>query len=426
MIKCLKGNILFTETTDKISVFPDSYIVVKDGLVEGIYSELPEKYKEVSVIDFGDKMIIPGFMDTHLHAPQWPNQGVGYSEELLPWLDKYTFPLESKFSDVSFAEKYYKLFVDELVRSGTTRACIFASRHYEATRLLINMLKESGIGGFVGKVNMDRNSSKELQETCEDSVRETIALAEEFAPNGDNKDDLVRLILTPRFVPSTTDKLMIELGKIAEKYNLYVQSHLDENTDEVAWVKELHPDIPSFAEVYEHFGLMPDNRTVMAHCIHNTDNEIEVMKNHNVFVSHCPLSNFNLASGIAPIKKYMNLGLNVGLGSDISGGHTLYMPRSLVGAVSASKMYHVEHKQYQPLSFSEAFYLMTKGGGKLFGNVGSFEDGYEFDALVIDDSNLHTEGLTLTERLEKFIYTGYVDNISKIYCRGNEVVLNEK
>ncbi len=421
MIKCLKGNILFSETPEKLTVKANSYLVIEDGLVEGIYDNLPEKYKNCEVTDYGDKLIIPGFMDVHIHAPQWLNKGVGYSVELLPWLEKYTFPLESKFKDEDFAKKYYEAFVDELVHSGTTRACIFASRHYEATKLLINIMQKSGIGGYVGKVNMDRNSSPELQETYEDSVNETIMLAEEFSDCNKN-NDLVKLILTPRFVPSTTSELMEKLGEIAEKYNLPVQSHLDENLDEVAWVKELHPDIPSFAEVYEHFGLMPKDRTIMAHCIHNNDREIEILKKHNVLIAHCPISNFNLASGIAPIRRYMNEGMDIGLGSDISGGHTMYMPDSCVAAVSASKMYHVAHNEYAPLSFSEAFYLMTKGGGKFFGKVGSFEAGYECDALVIDDTNIpKIDNMTLEERLEKYIYTGSRDNIVKIYCRGNEV-----
>ncbi len=419
MIKCLKGNVIFAEEKNKLKVMPHSYLVINNERSAGVYESLPEEYKNAPVEDLGDKLIIPGFMDVHLHAPQWLNKGVGYSEELLPWLQKYTFPLESKFADIKFAEKYYKLFVDELKSSGTTRACIFASRHYEATKLLIELMKESGIGGYVGKVNMDRNSSEELQETYEDSVKETTMLAKEYS--GDD-NALVKFILTPRFVPSTTSELMTKLGEIAEKYNLHVQSHLDENVDEVAWVKELHSDIPTFTEVYEHFGLLPDNRTVMAHCIHNNDREIEVLKKHNTFIAHCPLSNFNLASGIAPIKRYMEEGLDVGLGSDISGGHTLYMPVSCVAAVSASKIYHVSHKEYSPLTFAEAFYLLTKGGGKFFGKVGSFEEGYECDALVIDDSNITSiDGMTLEERLEKFIYTGNRGNIVRIYCRGKQI-----
>ena len=166
MIKCLKGNIIYSEKPEKLTVKANSYLVIEDGLVEGIYDNLPEKYKNCEVTDYGDKLIIPGFMDVHIHAPQWLNKGVGYSVELLPWLEKYTFPLESKFKDEDFAKKYYEAFVDELIHSGTTRACIFASRHYEATKLLISIMQKSGIGGYVGAKLTDLDTGEIICDAC--------------------------------------------------------------------------------------------------------------------------------------------------------------------------------------------------------------------------------------------------------------------
>lgn len=427
MIKILKGNIIFTKEMNRFEVFENGYVIVENGKVKLVTKELPELYQNATVEDMGDQLIIPGFVDLHVHAPQWLNTGIGYSKELIPWLNEYTFPLESEFENVEFAMEHYKNFIQDLLEAGTTRACIFATRHKSATAVLIKLLKESGLGAYVGKVNMDRNSSPELQENTEQSIRETIEMLEEdptlyesFA-NG-TEAPLVQYILTPRFVPSTTSALMKALGEIATKYHLPIQSHLCENRSEVAWVKELHPDINSFTEVYDHFGLIQPNRTIMAHCIYNTESEIEILKEKQVYVAHCPQSNFNLASGIMPLRKYLNLNIPVGLGSDVGGGHVLDMTRHIEACITASKMYYVDHPDYDPISISEAFYLATKGGGRFFGKVGSFEEGYDFDALVINDSSLKMNGApTLVERLEKFIYAGSSQNISKRFVRGEEL-----
>ncbi len=431
MQKILKGHLIFTKEMNQFEIYEHGYIVVENGKVVLVTKELPQKYKDTLVEDMGDRLIIPGFVDLHVHAPQWLNTGIGYSKELLPWLNEYTFPLESSFSDLEFAKEQYVNFIHDLWEAGTTRASIFATRHKPATKLLIELLKDSGLGAYVGKVNMDRNTSAELQETTEQSVTETLELLTEDPTLYCNPSDLitndlplVQYILTPRFVPSTTPALMQALGEIATKYQLPVQSHLCENKGEVAWVKELHPDIHSFTEVYDNYGLLQSGKTIMAHCIYNTDSEVKLLKKKHVYVAHCPQSNFNLASGIMPLRKYIDEDISVGLGSDVGGGHVLNMTQHIIASIYASKMYYVDHPNYTPISISEAFYLATKGGGCFFGKVGSFEEGYDFDALVIDDSNLRRNGnLSLEERLEKFIYTGSNKNITNRYVRGSEIIL---
>ncbi len=434
MIKIMKGNVIFTKEMHQFETYEQGYIVIDDGKVLTVSSELPEIYHNIPIEDMGDKLIIPGFVDLHVHAPQWLNTGIGYSRELLPWLNEYTFPLESAFENIEFAKENYKEFIYDLWDAGTTRACIFATRHKQATKVLIELLKASGLGAYVGKVNMDRNSIPELQETTEQSISATIEILQEdptlyqdfFASDIAGALPLVQYILTPRFVPSTTPELMKTLGDIAVKYKLPIQSHLCENRGEVAWVKELHPDINSFTEVYDHYGLLQPSRTIMAHCIYTTETEVELLKNKNVYVAHCPQSNFNLASGIMPLRKYLNKQIPVGIGSDVGGGNVLNMTQHIIASIHASKMYYVDHSEYAPLSISEAFYLATKGGGSFFGKVGSFEEGYEFDALVIDDSNLLSKGtLSLGERLEKFIYAGSSQNITKRIVRGKEVILKK-
>ncbi len=412
------GNIVFTPDKDTLSIYEGGYIAVEDGRVEGVYQSLPDKYKNENIKDYGECLIIPGFCDVHLHAPQWCNAGVGYSKELIPWLNEYTFPAEARFDDIEFANVEYKRFVDELAKQGTTRACIFATKHLEATRLLIELLRQKGIGALVGKVNMDRNSIPELEENTEESVQETKALIEWFRKTKKPNDN-VDYICTPRFVPSTTSELMDSLSKICDEYNLPLQSHLDENTGEVDWVKRLHPESKSFADVYEDHRLLRQDKTVMAHCIHCTDSELELLKKRNVMIAHCPQSNACLSSGIMTVRKYLDMGLRIGLGSDVGAGYSLSMCSQIREVIKCSKLYWCYDNSYKPLTFTEVFFLATKSGGELFGKVGSFEKGYEFDALIIDDKDLRSSlKHNIAERLERYIYCGDSSCIKERYVSG--------
>lgn len=399
-------------------IHPNSYLIMEEGKVSEITPNLPTKYRLDQVEDMGEALIIPGFVDLHLHAPQWQNVGVGYSEELLTWLNKYTFPLESTFSDVEVAKAQYQEVINALWEVGTTRSCIMATRHMEATDLLMTLFRQSGLGAYIGKVNMDRNAEKPLVEDTESSIKETKMLIEKYKA----EHNLVNYMITPRFVPSTTSRLMQTLGELAEVHDLPVQSHLDENRSEVNWVRSLHPESLSYAEVYEKYGLLRTGRTIMAHCIYCTEEEVALLKRKDVYLAHCAHSNFNLSSGIMPLRQYLKAGLKVGLGSDISGGHTLDMRENIVGTLQASKMHWLSQPEDEALRFCEAFYLATKGGGSFFGKVGSLEEGYEGDVLVVDDLEGKGESnYSIEERLEQFIYAGSKDQIQKRYVRGIEI-----
>ena len=397
----------------------ESFVVINDNKVIGTFEKIPSEYIDVKVTDYGSNLIIPGFVDTHLHASQYANRGIGLDKELLPWLDSYTFPEEAKFADDEYAKKVYSRLVHELWKVGTTRSVVFGTIHKSATKILFDLFLESGLSAFVGKVNMDRNSPDILIETTESSLRDTEDLLKEYS----NTSSLVKPIITPRFVPSCTPKLMSGLGRLAKEYDAHVQSHLSENKGEVQWVSELHPDNKNYSDVYDSFGLFGQQPTVMAHCVHNNDDEIELMAKNGVFVAHSPDSNYNLSSGIAPIKKYIANNVNVGLASDISGGHTLSIPECITTAVQGSKARWVYlDTKYQSLSTSEAFYIATKGGGKFFGKVGSFEPNYEFDALVIDDSSIDdVNERTLAERIERFLYIGDDRNIVERFVSGKKI-----
>jgi guanine deaminase len=421
VIKIFKGNILYSETPEKLTVLENGYIVVLLGRVKGVYQVLPEEYEGIEPEAETDGLIIPGFCDLHIHAPQWINRGLGYSMELLPWLMKYTFPAEERFGDASFARDAYGMFVEELKRSETTRACVFATVHRDSTMLLAELLRESGLGAYVGKVNMDRNSIPSLMEQTDESLMETREIIG-WMNETDGDNPLVRYILTPRYVPCTTPELMRGLAALAEEFGLPVQSHLDENRSEIQLVRELHPESRDFTSVYNDHGLLPAGRTVMAHCIHNTDEEIEMAKEQDVMVAHCPQSNANLSSGIMPLRKYLDRGIRAGLGSDVAAGHSMNMRDHIVAAIEMSKLCWTLHPELRALSFSEAFHLATKGGGSFFGKVGSFEEGYEFDALIIEDGSVPPgTNPGLEERLERYIYTGSNSQIAHKYVFGERV-----
>lgn len=416
-----KGDIVFTPTKDKFEIYEDSYILVEDGKVAGIHKKIQGKYEDPPIKDFTGKMILPGFVDLHLHAPQYPNIGLGLDKELIPWLDTYTFPEEAKYSDIEYAEKVYSRLIKDLWKFGTTRSVVFASIHKESTELLMDLFIEAGLGAYVGKVNMDRNSIEDLTESTEESLKAT----EEFILEYKDKSSLVKPIITPRFVPSCSSELMDGLGKMALKYNLPIQSHICENLSEIEWVGKLHPECDNYGSVYDKYNLFGQTKSVMAHCIYNSEEEIDMMAENKVFAAHCPYSNYNLSSGIMPVRFFLDKGVPIGLGSDISGGNTLNMANVMAGAIQASKIKWLESdKKLEALTTSEAFFLGTKGGGSFFGKVGSFEEGYDFDALIIDDSTLgYVDGLSLEERIQRFIYTGDDRNILERYVKGEIVML---
>lgn len=416
----LKGNLCFTADKDNIQIAEQGYLVCEQGISRGVFSELPKEYQSYKLEDYGDSIIIPGLVDLHIHAPQYSFRGLGMDMELLDWLEANTFPEEAKYKDLEYAKKAYSIFAGNMKRSATTRACIFATVHNRATELLMDLMEDTGIQSMVGKVNMDRNAPDYLSENTEDSVQDTVKWLE----NTNGRYNNVKPILTPRFIPSCTDELMKRLHEIQIKYKIPVQSHLSENQGEIAWVKELCPESEFYGDAYRQFGLFGGEcRTVMAHCVSSGGEECRMMRDNGVFIAHCPESNMNLSSGIAPVRKFLDMGIKTGLGSDVAGGSTESIFAAMTDAIQVSKLRwrHVDDS-LKPLTIAEAFYLATKGGGEFFGKAGSFEAGYEVDAVVIDDGNLkHPQQLTLRERLERVIYLSDDRNIIGKYAAGNKI-----
>ena len=425
MKKVYKAHILFTKERTGFEVLENGYVAVEDGCVGGVSTSLSSLgCDEQTVTDFGDCLLIPAMNDMHVHAPQYRNQGIAMDLELLPWLQNYTFPEEKKYADAAYAERMYRRFIRDMWRFGTMRSCVFATIHTASTRLLMNLFREAGMGAMVGKVAMNRNCPPELIESVEDMVDGYESLIAEFgnlSPLTSNLSPLVRPIITPRFVPSCTSEMLQACGDLAAKYQLPVQSHLSENMAEIQWVHTLERESTSYGDAYNRYGLFGQTPTIMAHCVWTAGEELELMKRNHVMVAHCPTSNLNIASGLAPIRTFIEEGVPVGLGSDISGGHDLSIFRMMVYAIQVSKMHYQQNHDRAFLTLPEVFWLATKSAGSFFGRVGSFEPGYEFDAVVIDDHDLNHDNYSLLHRLERFIYLGDDRHITHRFCRGQEI-----
>ena len=416
----IKGTIITADANDKITITENGVIITdKAGVIQGVFAAdaLPPAYQNADIENFGSRIITTSFCDMHLHAPQYPMLGLGMDLPLMQWLYNYTFRTEAMFKDAGFAREVYSVLARELIARGTTHICAFSSVHADASLVLAEELERAGVYGFVGKISMDRNTTDELRETTEGALSEE----RRFIVEALSRFGGIRPIITPRFTPSCTDELMRELAKLQKTTELRVQSHLSENPSEVAWVKELVPAAKNYADAYAVFDMFgdKDHPAVMAHCIYSED-EMDLLKEHGVYVAHCPESNLNLSSGIAPVRKFLEEGIAVGLGSDVAGGSSLSMAKALTLAVQVSKMYwRLIDEKSKPLTFAEAFYLATAGGGSYFGKVGTFLDGYEFDAVVAEDHIAKdVREYTPIQRTERMMYDESTMTICAKYAAG--------
>lgn len=415
----LKGDIATSSTLAEICAIPNGYVVCIDGICRGIFEVLPAEYTSLPMHDHSGKLIIPGMTDLHVHAPQYTFRGIGMDLELLDWLNRHTFPEEAHYDDLSYARTAYSYFSEDLKRSFTSRAVVFATRHTDATIELMDQLESTGVVTYVGKVNMDRNSTANLEE---ESADVSLADTQDWLARCAGRYHRTHPILTPRFIPSCTDELMNGLSRLGESKDLRIQSHLSENRSEIAWVKALVPAADCYAGAYELFGAMgtPRRPTIMAHCVHSDDREIDILRSHGAYVAHCPSSNMNLTSGIAPVRRFLDAGLSVGIGTDVAAGSSMNMLQEILLTIQASKMYHrLVDPTRKPLTFEEAFFLSTAGGGSYFGSVGKFQDGFEFDALVLDDSSMYSiRPFSVRERIERACYNDADVRIIRKYVQG--------
>lgn len=414
----LKGNIVSAPALGKLDITERGYLVLEDGVIAGIFTSLPEQYAGAPTEDYGDRLILQSFADLHLHAPQYPMLGTGMDLPLLDWLNTYAFPAEARFADPDYAREIYRALARELIENGTTRVCMFSSLHRRSTLILMEELEKAGVTGFVGKVNMDRNGVPSLQETTEESERETLAWLEECG-----QFQHIKPILTPRFTPSCTNELLAFLGRLAAERELPVQSHLSENTKEIQWVRELHPDCRQYWETYAKYGLW-NHRTVMAHCVWSDQRERQAMRDAGVTAVHCAASNNNICSGTAPVRVMLKEGVKVALGSDIGGGDQLHMFDVVAASVRASKFRRIQDDwQTDFLTVAEAWYLGTTAGASFFGAGAGFAPGDALHAIVVDDSALpQPYPLSVRERFERCVYRRQPGAIQAVWSSGKKVL----
>ena len=354
--------------------FEDGYLAVDDaGRIAGIgdWSEAPDG----EVVDLTGHLLTPGFVDTHLHAPQLEMIG-SYGGHLLEWLNRYTFPTERKFEDPVHARRVARAFYDELLRNGTLCALIFSTVHREATNIFFEEAERRGFRGIVGKTMMDRNAPDYLLDaSARQSYDESRELLQKWHGRG-----LLRYAITPRFAPTSTPEQLELAGQLKREFpDAWVHTHISENRNEIRWVQELFPEA-EYADVYDRYGLL-DRKTVLAHGVWLNPEELDLLSRRGARISHCPNSNLFLGSGLFPLHRVLDAGVVVGLGTDIGAGTT----PSLFNAMADA--YKVQQVQNVSLSPFHLWYLATLGGAcalTLDDETGSLEPGKSADFLVLD------------------------------------------
>lgn len=385
-----------------------------------------------------DQYLLPGLIDLHVHAPQWPQMGKALDKPLEKWLNDYTFPLEARYADVDFARRNYTELVSALLANGTTTAVYFATLHTESSVELARICLAQGQRALVGRVAMDDPSQCPdyyRDDTAASAEAETRAFIRAVAELPGNTAKRVLPVITPRFIPSCTDDLLKRLGTVARETGCHVQTHCSESDWEHGYVKERLGKTDTVA--LRDFGLLTP-KTILAHSNHIEDDDADLIKKTGAGVAHCPLSNFYFANAVFPLRAMLDRGLNVGLGTDIAGGHSPSVFDACRHAITASKALNdgvdarikPEHRGRpgSAVSFKEAFWLATAGaGGVLELPVGKLEVGYQFDAIVIDtraagsDIYIHPAEDQPEDKLQKIIFNARRNNISRVWVDGKAV-----
>lgn len=391
--------------------------------------DLQEKYNipESSIVHLTtSQFLMPGLIDTHIHASQFPNNGLNLDLPLLEWLKQYTFPTEGSFSDLGVAQKVYPRVVDRVLRNGTTTASYFATAHLPATKVLAATVAAKGQRALVGKVNMMTNCPENYREaSLDESLRETEEL---ILYTRSLQSPLVMPIVTPRFAITCPEDQLRGLGHLAAKHNCHVQSHLCESKAEIEFVKQLFPAFHSYTHLYHATGLLTD-KTIMAHCVWMDDDELRLLAEAGVGVSHCPSSNLNILSGLCHVRRLLQHGVKVGLGTDCSGGYSPSVLDALRRALQVSSCVAMEGSTHDTLTLAEGFHLATLGGAQVVNmddRIGNFEVGKEFDAILVDveapDSPLDIfDKDSIEDKIQRFLYNGDDRNMVEVYVAGRRV-----
>jgi guanine deaminase len=358
--------------------FSDGLMIIEDGAVHNLCDAsqgIKKLNSDVPVIEHPDSLIMPGFVDSHIHFPQ-TEVIAAYGEQLLQWLNKYTFPAESKFKDKTYAKAMAEKFLDELLRAGTTTALVFGTVHKQSVDAFFEACEHRNLRMIAGKVMMDRNAPEYLTDDPDSSYADSKYLIEKWHNRG-----RLNYAITPRFAPTSSKEQLQKAGQLLSEYpDIYMQTHLSENLDEVAWVKELFPESDSYLDAYDRAGLL-GRRSVFAHCIHLHDKEWQRMAESQSGIAFCPTSNLFLGSGLFNLNRAVKENINVGLGTDVGGGTSFSILQTL------NEAYKVLQMRGDTLSILKMFYLATLGGAEtldLSDKIGNFETGKEADFIILD------------------------------------------
>ncbi|BAU75324.1 guanine deaminase [Metapseudomonas furukawaii] len=356
----------------------DGLLVVEDGRVKALGDAnalLPSLAADVEVLEYRDALITPGFIDTHIHFPQ-TGMIASYGEQLLDWLNTYTFPTEKQFADKAHAADVAGIFIKELLRNGTTTALVFGTVHKESVDAFFEAAHALDLRMIAGKVLMDRNAPDYLTDTAESGYADSKELIERWHGKG-----RLHYAVTPRFAPTSTPEQLELAGKLYGEYpGLYMHTHLSENRKEIEWVKELFPARKGYLDVYDHYKLIGE-RSVFAHGVHLCDDECKRLAETGSAVAFCPTSNLFLGSGLFDLEKLEAHGVRVGLGTDVGAGTSFSQLQSL------NEAYKVMQLQGKKLDPFKSLYLATLGGARalyLDDRIGNFQTGKDADFVVLD------------------------------------------
>ncbi|MFM6906793.1 MAG: guanine deaminase [Acinetobacter tjernbergiae] len=409
-----------SEIADQVRYIEDGVLITEQGKIrwfgtwEDAQAQLPT---QIEIQHYPEQLIIPGMIDTHIHFPQTEMVGA-YGEQLLSWLNTYTFPTEIQFKDKAYAQEIARFFVNELLKNGTTTALVFCTVHPESVDALFEAAEQHQMRLIAGKVMMDRHAPEALCDTADSGYEDSKALIEKWHGQG-----RALYAITPRFAPTSTPEQLERAGQLKAEYpDVYVHTHLSENKDEIAWVKDLFPAQKGYLDVYHHYGLT-GQRSVFAHCVHLEDTEWQCMHETDSAIAFCPTSNLFLGSGLFPLKKTWQQQVKVGLGTDIGAGTSF----SLLQTVNEA--YKVQQLQGDKLSAFESLYHATLGGAKaldLDDKLGNFNVGKEADFVVLNIKPTALQQLrqsrakSLEDRLFALFTMGDDRNIEATYIYGQK------
>lgn len=361
-----------------VEYFEDGLLIIEDGHVAALgeaQEMMPGLAVDIKIIDHSGKLIVPGLIDCHVHFPQ-VDIIASYGEQLLDWLERYAYPAEEAFNDTEHANTVAEFFVDELLRNGTTTALVFPTVHPQSVDAIFEAANKRGMRLLSGKVLMDENCPAALRDSPESAYADSRQLIEKW-----HGRDRLGYAITPRFAVTSSEAQLRAAGKLAAEFpDVHVHTHLAENRNEVELVAKQFPWSRSYLDVYEQTGLVRE-RSVFAHCLHLDESDRVQMAKHGAAIAFCPTSNLFLGSGLFDLRAARECGIRTGIGTDVGGGTTLSMFRTL------SEAYKVLHLQGQSLPGFRALYLATLGAANtlyLDDRIGNFVEGKEADFVVIN------------------------------------------